>query len=75
MNTTTTRRALCDSNYMEQSRSFAPLVAIGHGDGRVTVVNTAQPRGNGYAHEVYSSIQEAAQGRDFIRRWVRDGGR
>lgn len=73
--TTATRRTLCDSNYMERDKSFAPLVAIGHGDGSITVINTAQPRGRGYDFERYPSAEEAAKARDFFRRWLRDGGR
>jgi len=69
---TTARRTLCDSNYGERDISFAPLVAIGHADGHVTVINTAQPRGRGYDHESYPSIEDAAQQRDFIRRWLHD---
>lgn len=67
------RRILCDSNYGgERDISFAPLVAIGHADGRVTVINTAQPRGRGYDHESYPSIAAAAEQRGFLRRWLRD---
>jgi len=69
---TNTRRTLCDSNYGERDTSFAPLVAIGHADGRVTVINTAQPRGRGYDHESYPSVEAAAGQRYFIRRWLRD---
>lgn len=72
MNPMNTRRTLCDSNYGERDISFAPLVAIGHPDGRVTVINTAQPRGRGYLHDKYPSIEEAAEARDFICRWLDD---
>lgn len=75
MNTNTNtnaRRNLCDSNYGERDISFAPLVAIGHHDGRVTVINTAQPRGRGYVHDTYPSIEAAAQERGFLRRWLAD---
>ena len=73
--TSTGRRTLCDSNYGERDLSFAPLVAIGHSDGSVTVINTAAPRGRGYVHDTYPSIEAAAKERSFVRRWVRDGGR
>lgn len=73
MNTKTdARRTLCDSNYGQRIYSFAPLVAIGHPDGHVTVINTAQPRGRGYVHDTYPSIEAAADARDFIRRWLDD---
>ena len=72
MTKTETCRTLCDSNYGERDASFAPLVAIGHADGRVTVINTAQPRGRGYDHESYPSVEAAAEARDFVRRWLRD---
>ena len=68
----TTRRTLCDSNYMERDQSFAPLVAIGHTDGSVTVINTARPRGRGYAHERYQNLAAAAEANSFVRRWARD---
>ena len=70
--THTQRRTLCDSNYGQRDISFAPLIAIGHADGHVTVINTAQPRGRGYDHESYTSIEDAAEHRGFIRRWLRD---
>ena len=73
MNTNCTHRVtLCDSNYGEHDISFAPLVAIGHADGSVTVINTACPHGKGYAHEKYSSLNDAAHNRGFIRRWLAD---
>ena len=65
------RQILCDSNFRESMISYAPLVAIGHPDGRVTIVNTAQPlRGGGFVHESYASIEEAARQRSFVRRWL-----
>ena len=71
--TSTTRRTLCDSNYMLTSGiSFAPLVAIGHADGSVTVINTACPRGRGYAYERYQNLAAAAKARSFVRRWAID---
>lgn len=68
----THRRTLCDSNYGERDISFAPLVAIGHHDGHVTVINTAQPRGRGYVHDTYPSIEAAAEAYGFIDRWLDD---
>ena len=44
MNTNCTHRVtLCDSNYGEHDISFAPLVAIGHADGSVTVPAALRP--------------------------------
>ena len=75
--TCNTRRTLCDSNYLGQGGgiSFAPLVAIGHADGSVTVINTACPRGRGYAHERYQNLAAAAEARSFVRRWAIDWAR
>lgn len=61
---------LCDSNYGERDVSFAPLRAFVREDGAVVVFNPCCDDSPETASEVYASLEEAAESRDFIRRFA-----
>lgn len=64
---------LADSNYGEDYLSYSPLRAYSSPDGAVCVVNPcAGEQDCNDASEWYKSLQEAADSRGFIRRYLAD---
>ena len=63
---------LCDSNYGERDVSFAPLRAFVREDGNIVVFNPCCDDSPETASEAYTSLGEAAESRDFLRRLVAD---